>query len=205
MPSLDGAEAHLSRRDPVLRKLIERVGPCRLRPSRNKFLTLVEAIVSQQLSTRAASSVYNKLLDAVGRKNPGPHDILDTPPEALARAGLSRRKISYILDVSRLFAGGELSARKLARMSDEELVEELTRIRGIGRWTVEMYLIFALGRPDVLPTGDLGLKKAMADNYGLDRLPSEEEMHRIAEPWRPYRTVGTWYMWMSFDNVPWIR
>lgn len=204
-PDLSIAPSYLKRRDPVLKRIISHIGPCTLKPSRNHFITLAEAIVSQQLSTRAAATIYERLLKALRKRNPGPRDFLVARKTALLKAGLSRQKLGYLLDLSRRFEEKEISARKISALSDEEIIKTLTCIKGVGRWTAEMFLIFALNRPDVLPHDDLGLRKAMAQNYSLPSLPSGREMEEIAEPWRPYRSVGTWYMWMSFDNVPWIK
>lgn len=192
----------LTSRDPVLAEIAERVGPCRLAPSPNHFLTLVEAVVWQQLSWKAACAIHARLIGALGSRRPRPADVARLSPRALARAGLSRQKARYVKELARYFDEGLFPARTVRRYTDEEIVGLLTRITGVGRWTAEMYLIFGLNRLDVFPAGDLGLKKAIGRCYHFDALGDAERVETVTDRWRPYRTIGAWYMWSSADGVP---
>jgi 3-methyladenine DNA glycosylase/8-oxoguanine DNA glycosylase len=195
------ASGHLRRRDPVLARVMEEVGACRWRVDRRggAFAALVESIVYQQITGAAAATIHGRLCALVGRRHPRPDDILRARAPQLRKAGLSRQKIGYLRDLARRAANG-LSLRRLSRRDDEAVIGELVAVKGIGRWTAEMFLIFRLGRPDVLPVQDYGIRKAMRGAYGLADLPKPEEMQRIAERWRPYRTVGCWYLWRSLDT-----
>jgi DNA-3-methyladenine glycosylase II len=192
----------LRARDPVLAKIIGAVGPCTLAPRRNHFLTLIEAVVWQQLSWKAACAIYAKLLDTLGTRRPSPLEIAGAPPGVLAGAGLSRQKVRYVKAAARFFANGRFPARAVRRYTDDEVVGLLTQIDGVGRWTAEMFLIFGLNRLDVFPAGDLGLKKAIGRHYHLDWMNAPDRLVSITDNWRPYRTIGTWYMWSSADSVP---
>lgn len=192
----------LAVRDPVLAGIVRRVGPCTLAPSTNHFLTLVEAVVWQQLSWKAACAIHARLLDALGTRRPRPADVSRLSPRALARAGLSRQKAAYVAELARYFEEGRFPARKIRSTTDEEIVRALTGIKGVGRWTAEMYLIFGLNRLDVFPGGDLGLKKSIGRWYGFDGLREPQRVDAVARIWRPYRTIGTWYMWSSADGAP---
>jgi DNA-3-methyladenine glycosylase II len=189
-----------------MRRIIERVGPCRLssRVQTNRLRALVSAIIAQQISWAAARTVEARFCGLYGcdvadprGKFPRPEQIMATPVRRLRSAGLSRQKVSYIRDIAARAASGELPLARLGRMKDEAVMERLTAVKGIGRWTAEMFLIFSLGHPDVLPVDDLGVQHAMRLAYGLRKMPSEKKMIQIGEPWRPYRSVGTWYLWRS--------
>jgi DNA-3-methyladenine glycosylase II len=193
---------YLAKADPVIARLIRHVGPCRLKRTRSHFTALVEAIVWQQLSWKAALTIHERLLTAVGTRLPKPADVLRLSHATLHEAGLSKRKAEYLIGLSEYFDSGRFPRRRIHKMSDDDIVTELTSVRGIGRWSAEMFLMFALNRLDVLPVGDLGLRKAIAGWYGRESLPEEEEMVSIAEPWRPYRTVASWYLWAGADGVP---
>jgi len=204
--SYAAAIRHLKRVDPVMRRIIEHVGPCRMgeRLQPNRFRALVEAIIYQQLAWQAAKTIagrFSALYGADGAnprgKFPRAEQILATPTRRLRAVGLSRQKIAYIRDIAGRAASGALPLARLGRMRDEAVIECLTEVKGIGRWTAEMFLIFSLGHPDVLPVDDLGVQHAIRVAYGLRRLPSAEKMKKIGEPWRPYRTVATWYLWRS--------
>jgi DNA-3-methyladenine glycosylase II len=199
------ARRALMRRDPVLAGIIRRYGPCGLETGRESdvFCGLVEAIISQQLSTRAAATIYQRfraLLPDGGVPTPGA--LLPLSDEALRAAGLSRQKLGYMRDLSAKVLEGAVTTDGLHELSDEEIVAELTKIKGIGRWTVEMILIFRLARPDVFPVGDLGIVKAIQKAYNLRSRPDVKRLQTIAEPWRPYRSVASWYLWASLDNKP---
>jgi DNA-3-methyladenine glycosylase II len=195
------AADRLSRQDRVLRRLIREHGPCTLEPSRAYFNVLLEAVISQQLSTHAAKAIYNRMVVRFGNKPPCPSDVLAVREDELIAMGFSRSKVAYVRNVAGAFRTRRLGPARFARMSDDEVVGFLTSIRGIGEWSAHMFLIFALGRMDVLPLGDLGLRSAMAKNYRLEGEPPLDVLRRIADRWRPYRTIGTWYLWESYDNA----
>jgi DNA-3-methyladenine glycosylase II len=193
------------RRDPVMREIIRRVGPCRLAEDQkaDPFEALVQAIVWQQLSWKAALAIYGKLLAAFGDERcPGPSELLEAPATRLRAAGLSRMKIAYLRDLARKVLDGTVRLESLDSLTDDAVIETLTTIKGIGRWSAEMFLIFKLHRPDVLPVDDLGLAKAIQRAYGLRRLPSPARMLAIGERWRPYRSIAAWYLWESLDRRP---
>jgi 3-methyladenine DNA glycosylase/8-oxoguanine DNA glycosylase len=199
--TLRQATVRLGRVDPVLAGIIRDVGPCRLRVDRGAgvFASLVESIVYQQITGQAAASIYARVRRVVGRRHPRAQDILAATEDALRGAGLSRQKVAYLRDLAERVEGG-LALRGIGRKDDEAVIEALTEVKGIGRWTVEMLLIFRLGRLDVLPVHDYGIRKAMQRAYRFRKLPNPERMRRLAEPWRPYRTVACWYLWRSLDS-----
>ena len=199
------ARRFLMRRDPVLRAIIARCGPCGLDGDRgtDAFSAIIEAIVSQQLSTRAVATIFGRvrgLFPPDGQ--PTPRDLLNASDAALRAAGLSRQKISYMRDLSHKVLDGSLALDRLGDMTDEEVIEAMTRVKGIGRWSAEMMLIFRLRRRDVLPVGDLGIVKAVQKAYKLRKRPAPERILNIGERWRPYRSVASWYLWASLENAP---
>ncbi len=201
----DRARRLLARRDPVMRDLIRRLGPCGLAESQKSdpFEALVQAIVWQQLSWKAALAIYRKFLGVFGDERcPRPAELAAAPDAALRAAGLSRMKIGYLRDLAAKVLDGTVRLEALGRLSDEEVVQTLTRIKGIGRWSAEMFLIFKLHRPDVLPVHDLGIAKAIQRAYRLRTRPSPSRMLAIGERWRPYRSVASWYLWESLDKRP---
>lgn len=188
-------------------RLINAGGPIPVEEDRrasrpDPYEALARAIVGQQLSTKAAASIWERLLAGFGGSVPRPSEVLAAEPEDLRAAGLSWAKVSYLRDLAERIADGELDLTRLSEQSDDEVVEELTTIKGVGRWTAEMFLIFHLGRPDVLPAGDLGIRRAAQLTYDLKELPDSEGLHRIAEPWRPHRTLACLYLWRSLHNEP---
>ena len=191
----------LARRDPVLRDLIREHGPCGLADAQHSepFRALVSAIISQQLSTRAAATIKARVETLVGAPVT-PARVAAVSDDALRGAGLSRQKIAYLRDLSRRVEAGDLALNQLDVMSDEEVIAALTSVKGIGRWTAEMFLMFRLHRPDVLPVGDLGIVKAVQRAYGMRKLPTPERLTKLGEQWRPYRSVACWYLWASLDN-----
>ncbi len=194
------AEAHLRRADPVLARIVEVVGPAPLKIDRSPaFAALLESIVYQQISGKAAAAIHRRLCTALGRRIPRPQDVAAASDEALRAAGLSRVKIAYLRDLAVRAVSG-LPLRSLSRLDDEQVVEALVQVKGIGRWTAEMFLMFRLLRPDVLPVGDYGIRKAVQRAYRLRTLPKPDVMQRIGEPWRPYRSVACWYLWRSLDS-----
>jgi 3-methyladenine DNA glycosylase/8-oxoguanine DNA glycosylase len=206
-PGIDTAAAvgALARADPPLGSLIERVGPCvlELDAIQSPFASLAEAIVYQQLTGRAAATIHRRFVALFRpRRFPSPDDVLAAPDEALRAAGLSRAKVAALKDLARRTGDGTVPPlRALRKMEEEEIVERLTRVRGVGRWTVEMLLIFRLGRPDVLPAGDYGIRKGFARTFRTRALPTPRQVLRRGERWRPYRTVASWYLWRALDRV----
>lgn len=198
------AVRHLKRADPTLRELIERVGACRfaLRSDGAHFDHLVRAIVYQQLSGKAAATIHGRVQALYGGRPPRPAELAATPAARLRRAGLSRQKLGYVKDLARRAAAGTLPLDALAALPDEAVIEALTAVRGVGVWTAQMFLMFRLGRLDVLPVLDLGIQKGMRHAYGLRRLPRPAQMERIATPWRPYRSVACWYLWRALEVTP---
>lgn len=182
---------------------MRRVGPCTLRPvvTQTLFAALAQSIVYQQLSGKAAATIFGRVRGLFAPKRfPTPADLLLMPAERLRGAGLSAAKTIALQDLARLTLDGTVpTLARVRRMPDDEVIQRLTLVRGIGRWTVEMLLIFRLGRPDVLPIGDLGVRKGFALTYGWDELPPGDELTAFAERWRPYRTVASWYMWRALD------
>jgi DNA-3-methyladenine glycosylase II len=164
--------------------------------------TLVRSITGQQLSTKAAATIYGRLTELYDGRTPTPEEILATAPQQLRAIGLSNAKAAYLRDLAEHIVDGELPVDQLAELPDAKVYELLTAIKGLGRWTVDMFLMFHLGRPDILPVGDLGIRKAMQTQYGLEELPKAAEMEQIAEPWRPHRTLASLYLWESLDNRP---
>lgn len=201
--SLRAAEKHLSRRDAVLRQFIKRHGECRLQMHTRYFETLVNSIVSQQLSTKAAETIFNRFLALYApAKFPKPAQIAATSDETLRSVGLSSQKLSYIKDLAAKVDAGAVHLKRITKMSDDEIIAELTQVKGIGVWTVHMFLIFSLGRLNVLPVGDLGIRTAIQRLYGLETLPKPTEIEAVAEQnnWHPYCSVASWYLWRSLEN-----
>jgi len=189
---------HLKKSDPVLRAIIERVGPCRMEYSPAEFSSLAEAIVYQQLNGKAAVTIFKRFADLAGRPlTPG--GILRLTDQQLRGVGLSKQKSSYLKDLSAKTAAGLLDFARLPELPDEEVVTHLTQVKGIGVWTAHMFLIFALRRPNVLPTGDYGVQVAVKKHYEKRKLPKPRDMQKIARAWEPYRSVACWYMWRSLD------
>ena len=195
------AVRHLQGADPVLAQIIERVGPCTFgsREPGTHFAALTRTIVFQQLSGKAASTILGRVHALYGGRPPSPRQLLDTPVESLRTAGVSSQKASYLLDLAARVHDGRLPVTRLGRLNDDKAIEVLTAVKGIGRWTAQVYLMFRLQRPDVLPDGDLGIQKAIQRAYGLRKLPSPERVQRIGASWAPYRTVASWYLWRSLD------
>ena len=191
---------HLRRVDLRLARVIDRVGPCTLRPRSRIYHSLFRAVLYQQLAGSAAAAIERRVCAPFGGRIPPPADFLGAPDGHLVSAGLSRQKLSYLRDLASAFADGRLRPQALVRLSNDDLVREVTTVRGIGEWTAHMLLIFSLGRPDVLPVGDYGVRKGMQRLYRLRDLPNPHTMERIAAPWRPYRTIGSWYIWRSIDG-----
>ena len=200
------AVAALSEADPVMAGLIELHGDVvrrdlkRERPG-EAYGTLVRSIVGQQLSTKAAATIYGRVLERFGGHTPTPKQLLKADPEDLRAAGLSRAKVAYLRDLAEHVEDGALELERLPDLPDEEVAAQLMAIKGLGQWTADMFLIFHLGRPDILPVGDQGIRRAIQVQYGLRKLPDAKRMQTIAKPWRPYRSLASLYLWTSLDNA----
>jgi DNA-3-methyladenine glycosylase II len=203
--SIDYSHARrtLARKDPVIRDLMREHGACGLANAQHAdpFKALVHAIIAQQLSTKAAATIEARFAGLYGGL-PTPRNVADTPDDQLRAVGLSSQKLGYLRDLCRRIGDGSLPLAALDAMSDEEVVGALTQVKGIGRWTAEMFLMFRLHRPDVLPVGDLGIVKAVQKAYRLRKVPTPERLTRIGEAWRPYRSIACWYLWASLHNKP---
>lgn len=201
------AVAALRESDPVMAGLIERHGRAvrrdlkRERPG-DAYGTLVRSIVGQQLSTKAAATIYGRVLERFGGHTPTPKQLLKADPDDLRAAGLSHAKVAYLRDLAQHVEDGALELERLPDLPDEEVVAQLTAIKGLGQWTADMFLMFHLSRPDILPVGDQGIRRAIQVEYGLRKLPDAKRMQTIAKPWRPYRTLASLYLWSSLDNTP---
>lgn len=200
---------HLRAGDPVMARLIDAYGgPLPLEPdSRGRpadhYGALVRSIAGQQLSVKAARSIWNRLTERFDGRTPTPREILDDDPEELrAACGFSRAKVSYLRSLAQHVVDGELHLDRLPELPDEEVMRELTAVKGIGDWTAQMFLMFTLHRPDVLPVGDLGIRNAVVAQYGLRKTPDAKRLTTLARPWRPYRTRACLYLWRSLDNEP---
>ena len=190
---------HLSRVDSVMRELIPIVGPFEMRLERNRFRMLIRSIISQQISTKAARAIRKRVEALVAPHRLTADRIAQLPIDELRSAGLSPQKAGYIHDLSAKVSDQTVRLRTIGRRSDEEVIDELTQVKGIGRWTAQMFLIFCLGRLDVFPHDDLGIRAAIRDRYGLDELPNKSTSHEIAECWHPYASIASWYCWRSID------
>jgi DNA-3-methyladenine glycosylase II len=195
------AVTHLVRSDPTLARVIDAVGTCRFRPrvEGTHFDAVLRAIVFQQLSGKAAATIHGRVLDLFRARRPTPADLLALPEDQLRGAGLSRQKISYLRDLAARAHAGEVPLDTLHELDDDALIAALTAVKGVGRWTAQMFLIFRLGRPNVLPELDLGIRKAIMLAYGLRTLPSPTRVMRIGAPWAPYATIASWYLWRSLE------
>ena len=189
---------HLKKCDPVLRGIIERVGPCRMEYGPAEFHSLAEAIVYQQLNGKAAVTIFNRFAALAGEPLT-PEGILKLTDEQLRSVGLSKQKSAYLKDLAAKTAAGQLDFARLPELSDEDVIQHLTQVKGIGVWTAHMFLMFSLRRPNVLPTGDYGVQMAVKKHYKKRKLPKPKDMEKIARAWEPYRSVACWYMWRSLD------
>ena len=198
----------LAAADPVMAGLIEQIGQMdmerrrRGRPKGDAYATLVRAIIGQQLSVKAAATIHGRVVELFGGDNPTPQRLLDAEESELRGCGLSGRKVSYLRDLARHVLDGSLEIDRLDQLEDEQVVEEITAVRGLGEWSAQVFLMFHLERPDVLPTGDLGIRRAAQAAYGLEEMPRPDELTEIATPWRPYRTLACLYLWESLANAP---
>src|SRR5256885_2056133 len=192
------AVLHLKKSDPLMRAIIERVGPCRMEFGDPTFHSLAEAIVYQQLNGKAAATIFKRFTALTGDPVT-PQGILKLSAEQLRAVGLSKQKSSYLFDMAERAKRGELDFSKLADMNDDEVIEHLTQVKGVGVWTAHMFLMFTLRRANVLPTGDFGIRVAMKKHYRKRKLPNPAQMEKIAKSWAPYRSIACWYLWQSID------
>ena len=200
---VEAALRHLRSADPRLRTLIERHGPPRLQRTRNSFQSLARSIIYQQLSGKAAATIYRRFLQLFPtHRFPTPAAVRSMPVARLRSAGLSRQKATCLHALARNYLQGDIRPRRFNQMSAAEITVTLTRVKGIGPWTADMFMIFALNRPDVLPVGDLGVRKGMQRLCTLATLPDAETMRRVASPWRPFRSAASWYLWRMLDEQP---
>ncbi len=195
------AITHLKKSDPVMATVIEAVGKCTYAPDNDvpAFEALISSIIYQQLSGRAAATIERRFQDYFGGRMPTPKKLLAAPDEDLRGVGISRQKLGYLRDLATKFSDRSLPVKRLPDLADDEIIQILTQVKGVGRWTVQMFLMFRLGRPDVLPDLDLGIQKAIKLAYRLDAMPTPKRVLEIGEPWRPYRTVASWYLWRSLE------
>lgn len=203
--TLQNARTHLTRHDPVLASVIKHAPLPTIIPNKNYYQELVESIVSQQLSVKAAATILRRFIELFdGDEFPSPDHILDKSVEELRAVGLSRQKIGYIQDLATRVVDGSVKFNHLDVLTNDEIIAELTQIKGVGVWTVHMFLLFCMGRLDILPTGDLGIKNGIYNLYDLDEKPDAATIERIAQEnnWHPYESVASWYIWHSLDNKP---
>lgn len=200
--NVEAAVKHLRASDPVMRQLIRRAGPFELKLQRDRFRMLVRSIIAQQISTSAARSIGARVDGLVAPATPTAANLADLSLEVLRSAGLSPQKAGYMHDLCARAADGRLELKNVGRLSDEKVIEHLTQVKGIGRWTAQMFLIFSLGRLDVFPHDDLGVRVAIRNLYGLSDLPDKSTSHEIAAAWKPYSTVASWYCWRSLELKP---
>lgn len=195
------AIAHLIAADPKIADIIRRVGPWRLRRTTEgtHFDAVCRSIIYQQLSGKAAATIHGRVLGLYGDRAPLPHELTSTSDEALRGVGLSRQKLSYLKDLASRVVANELPIESLHDLPDEAVIDALVSVKGVGRWTAQMFLMFRLGRPDVLPEHDLGIQKAVQRAYGLRKRPLPERVTKIGAAWAPYRTVASWYLWRTLD------
>ena len=201
------AIAALRDADPVMARLIDDHATLVRRdlkqePTGDAYGALLRSIVGQQLSTKAAASIYGRLIDIFGGHAPTPKQLLKADPEQIRSAGLSRPKVAYLRDLARHVEDGTLELARLPDLPDEEVTAQLTAIKGLGPWTADMFLMFHLRRPDILPVGDLGIRRAVQVEYRMRKLPDAKRLEKVAKPWRPHRTLACLFLWSSLDNVP---
>ena len=199
---LEQGRRHLRRRDPRLAGVIRRVGPCGIEPLGDPYRALLRSVIHQQLAGKAAAAIAGRLKARYRGRYPRPDVLLEASEAELREVGLSRQKAASLRAIATAFADGSLDNRRLRRMDDQAVVDAVTRLRGIGEWTAHMLLMFSLGRPDVLPVGDYGVRKGAMQLYRLDHLPKPAELEALTESWRPWRSVGSWYLWRHEAILP---
>ena len=196
---IKAARLQLQKSDPVMKKLLKRVGPFTLKTRRDRFAALVKSILGQQISTAAARTIEQRLIDAVAPEKLSAERLSQFTVEEYREIGISRQKAGYLLDLCQKVNDQSLELKKLGRLSDEDVAAALIQVKGIGQWTAQMFLMFSLGRLDVLPVDDLGIRKAVAQAYDLPDLPNAAQITEIAKHWRPYASIASWYLWRSLE------
>lgn len=198
------AAEYLGKNDPILGKVIKKSGPCTIRPHTNYYQELVDSIISQQLSVKAAAAIEGRFREMFGGKFPSPEQILTKDVEELRAIGFSYAKGRYVQDLAQHIIDGKVKFDTIDSLSNEEVIAELTAVKGIGEWTAHMFLMFCMGRSDVLPVGDLGIRNGIRALYGLEKAPTPDEVSDIAKKnnWYPYESIASWYVWASLDNKP---
>jgi DNA-3-methyladenine glycosylase II len=202
------AVSELAASDPVMSRLVDRLGELSMEtrrkrtPSLDAYGTLLRSVVGQQVSVKAAAAIYGRVVDLFGGETPPPERLLEVDPQELRDAGLSWRKVEYVRDLATHVVNGDLELDRLGELSDEEVIAEITAVRGFGLWSAQVFCMFFLERPDVLPAGDLGIRRAVEIEYGLDDIPPPKEVERIGERWSPHRTLASIYLWESLHNTP---
>lgn len=201
---LQEAQQYLAKNDQILAGLIERFGTCKLTPHTNYYGELVSAIIGQQLSEKAGATIYKRFLTLFDNTLPTPEQIIAIDTEAVRGIGCSYSKVGYMKDLAQHIIDGRLDLDHIATLPNDIVIEQLVAVKGIGEWSAHMFMMFSLGRLDILPTGDLGIRKAMLQLYGLYELPKPAQMHEVAlkNGWAPYQSVASWYLWQSLDNQP---
>jgi len=201
---LNAAAKHLAAADKKLAKVIVASGPCRIRPHSDHYGEMVGSIVGQQLSSVAAGTIWRRVLELFVGKMPTPEELIKVEDQKLRDVGLSWAKVRYVKDLARHILDGRLDLDHISTMPNEQLIEQLTAVKGLGEWSAHMFMMFGLGRLDILPVGDLGIKKAIQNLYGLDKLPDAAAIVTISNKngWHPYESVASWYLWQSLDNNP---
>jgi DNA-3-methyladenine glycosylase II len=201
-PDYRAARRHLMKCDPTLANVIKRVGPCRLHAvaPKDAFETLCRTIASQQLSTKAADTIFGRFCDLFPKRRPTPELVMTLSDDRIRACGFSRAKVSFVRDLASRVVDGRLDLKRLRKHPDEEVLRQLIAVKGIGRWTAEVFLMFRLGRPDILPADDLGLMNAVQRAYKLRKRPTPKALRKLAERWSPHRSVASWYLWASLSN-----
>jgi len=196
---LKAARLHLQKSDPTMKRILKAVGPCTIKTSSDRFGMLVNSILSQQISGAAARTIRGRLVDDLKPNKISPDAIAPYTVDRLRELGISRQKAGYVLDLANKVNDGDVVLKKLGRVDDDSVIEELTKIKGIGIWTAQMFLMFSLGRLDVYPTDDLGIQNAIKKHYRPRGTIDKQKMEKIGQPWRPYATIASWYLWRSLD------
>jgi DNA-3-methyladenine glycosylase II len=199
LPNQKAIQRHFDKYDKTMAKIIKKVGSIKLKPNKKYFLVLCRSIISQQISVKAADAIMTRFLKLFPNQSLTPQRVQEIPESEIRKAGLSKQKIAYIKDLSEKFINKSINPRKFQFMENEEIIENLTQVYGVGKWTAEMFLIFSLGRPNVFPAGDLGVRTAIKNIYKLNALPSIKELKPYGEKWAPFETVGAWYAWRSLN------
>jgi DNA-3-methyladenine glycosylase II len=201
--NLKTAQQHIAKNDPKLKIVIDKYGSCKIKPHGNHYAELIDSIISQQLSVKAAATIHGRVLGVFGNKVPTPEQLMNADTEALRACGVSYAKVGYMKDLAAHIIDGRLDMLHVSKLPNDELIDQLTAIKGIGEWSAHMFMIFSLGRLDVLPVGDLGVRKAAMNLYNLPELPKKDDLESLSKMhhWAPYESVAAWYLWQSLKNT----